>query len=297
MAKLPTPNSGQALLIVLLSMAVVLTIVLSVLSRSITDISITTQEGESLRAFSAAEAGVEKALLSGTAGSFSGGFDGSAFSGEVTDIGEGSSAFVFPVSVFSGETLTAWFVSHNDDGDLECSAGNPCFTGDEIKICWGKEGTAADGADTPAIEVSIFYADTPGDYSTIQVARGVYDSNAGRRSSNNFANANGGNCTIDDQNFEFSRVIGLGSLGIPGPVFNTADGLQFARLKLFYNTSITHPIGLEVVNGTTLPSQGLEIASSGTSGDSNRKINVFQSFEEIPGIFETAIFTPGGIVK
>ena len=51
-------QSGQALLIVLLGMAVVLTMVLSVVSRSVTDIQLTTRDDEALRAFSAAEAGV-----------------------------------------------------------------------------------------------------------------------------------------------------------------------------------------------------------------------------------------------
>lgn len=58
-------QSGQALLLVLLSMAVVLTIVLSILSRSVTDIAVTSRDEEALRAFSAAEAGVEQALVAG----------------------------------------------------------------------------------------------------------------------------------------------------------------------------------------------------------------------------------------
>ena len=57
MRNLPKIESGQALLLVLLGMAVVLTIVLSILSRSVTDIAVTSREEEALRAFSAAEAG------------------------------------------------------------------------------------------------------------------------------------------------------------------------------------------------------------------------------------------------
>jgi len=54
--------SGQAVLLVVLTLAVVLTLVLSVISRTITDVKITTVEGDSLRAFSAAEAGIERHL-------------------------------------------------------------------------------------------------------------------------------------------------------------------------------------------------------------------------------------------
>lgn len=55
-------SSGQVALIVLLIMVVILTIGLSLASRSITDIRISQDEKEALRAFSAAEAGIEEAL-------------------------------------------------------------------------------------------------------------------------------------------------------------------------------------------------------------------------------------------
>ena len=56
---------GQTLLIVLLLLAVVLTIALSIASRSITDINVSIKEEEAARAFSAAEAGIEQALIGG----------------------------------------------------------------------------------------------------------------------------------------------------------------------------------------------------------------------------------------
>ena len=59
-------EKGQALILVLLSLAVVLTVVLSVFSRSITDVSISSKENDAMRAFSAAEAGVEQVLVVGS---------------------------------------------------------------------------------------------------------------------------------------------------------------------------------------------------------------------------------------
>jgi Tfp pilus assembly protein PilX len=56
------------LLIVLLAITVILTVVLSVTSRSVTDVTVTTYEEDALRAFSAAEAGVETALLNPAVG-------------------------------------------------------------------------------------------------------------------------------------------------------------------------------------------------------------------------------------
>jgi hypothetical protein len=55
-------QSGQVALIILLVMVVVLTVGLSLISHSVTDISISKDEEEAMRAFSAAEAGIEEAL-------------------------------------------------------------------------------------------------------------------------------------------------------------------------------------------------------------------------------------------
>ncbi len=59
---------GQMLLVVVLTMIVALTVGLSVVSRTITGLRISKQNEESQRAFQAAEAGIEKALQSGSTG-------------------------------------------------------------------------------------------------------------------------------------------------------------------------------------------------------------------------------------
>jgi len=61
-------NKGQIGLIVILIMAVGLTIGLAIASQSITDVSISETEEKSLRAFNAAEAGIEEVLQSGALG-------------------------------------------------------------------------------------------------------------------------------------------------------------------------------------------------------------------------------------
>lgn len=55
-------NSGQIALIILLIMVTLLTIGLSLISYSVTDVKISQDEKEAMRAFSAAEAGIEEAL-------------------------------------------------------------------------------------------------------------------------------------------------------------------------------------------------------------------------------------------
>jgi Tfp pilus assembly protein PilX len=297
-AKIRKHQSGQALLLVLLSMAVVLTIVLSVLSRTITDITVTTKEEEALRAFAAAEAGVERALIIGTnSREFE---NGASFTATISNFGQLQSEYVYPEKLLSGETAVIWFVDHDEeDGSLTCNT-NDCFTGSSIKICWGEPGTASDSDKTPAIETSIFYAATPGNYSTMRIARDARDPNATRRSSNSFQeDGTGITCVIDGQEFAFQKFLYFDDLDtpIPGDSYNFPDGLQFAKIRILYN-DIAHNIGVDVsATGNDLPSQGVKIVSAGSSGEANRRIEVFQTFGELPPIFDAVIFTTGGIVK
>lgn len=290
-------SKGQALLLVLLSMAVILTIVLSILSRSITDVAISSREEEALRAFSAAEAGIEKALVIGSSLAETEIGDAS-FSTNVSSFAEGTQEFANPISLISGETATVWFVAHDADGNLVCTAEKPCFTGQNIKICWGKEGTASNTPTTPALEISVFYANPAGS-STYQIAREALDPNSTRRSSNNFSAPDAGTCTIAGENYAFQKTLDLSTLGIPAGSYSAQNGLQFARLRIFYNTDAAHLTGVSVnlAGNTLLPAQGVAIESSGKSGEANRKISVFQGFSEIPEVFGGAIFSLGGLTK
>jgi len=88
-------NSGQALLIILLIMAVALTIGLSVVSRSVTDIRISQEQEESARVFSAAEAGLESLLATGEAPGSVGDFKIDTGTKPIGD----SETFVFPKEI------------------------------------------------------------------------------------------------------------------------------------------------------------------------------------------------------
>lgn len=303
MKKLSNNASGQALLLVLLSMSVVLTIVLSILARSTVDIGVSTRSEESVRAFSAAEAGIEQALVAGALNGTLG--NGSAtFDAKVTDFSSAVSEFVLPYSLYSGESATVWFVSHDDSGNLSCDSGNPCFTGSEIKVCWGKNDvTYTDQNKIPAIEVSVIYLTTPGDYTKAQIARAVIDPYTSRTPPNSFSAADG-SCVIDGQTFAFSKTIDFGVGGFeisPAAIYTNVNGLQLARISFLYNTDMGHPVAVKVTGGT-LPSQGVLINSVGSSnvsgtGGSIRKVEVIRGFKELPGIFESVVFSTGGITK
>lgn len=304
-------ESGQALVLVLLTLAVVLTLVLFVLSRSVTDVSVSTNQEESVRAFSAAEAGVEKALVvgSGTGGSATT-IGNASYTSNVTSFAEGTQVFNYPILLSSGDTVTTWFVSHDANNNLVCGS-SPCFTstGNTLMgVCWGKPGTSSSSTTTPAIEVSVYYESTPGDPATAKIARAAYDVNAGRRASNSFTAGNSSACVLDGINYAFQKAILFSDLGIPSSVYNAANGLQFAQIKMLYNSDTNHEIGITVnyPGNSNLPSQGQNITSTGTAGSttvgtgSTRRIEVFQGWPEAPYIFNYVVYgsdKSGGLIK
>lgn len=293
-------EKGQALLIILLIMAVVLTIALSLISRSVTDITITQKEEEAARAYSAAEAGIERSLQSGanTNSTFA---TGDSFNTLTLPLAKASISFLVPLLMSSGETTPVWLVSHNSNGALVCTAQDICFTGSEVKVCWGDKDKLSNEATTPALELTIIYTTANNDLSTAKVARTVLDPYVGRPDSNNFDQGSQGPCTIDNKEMAFSKTINL-STAFPGitlrSLVDETKGPQIARLRLLYNTDRAHPVGLTITSTGSFPQQGNTIESSGTSGQSTRKVKVFQLYPDLPPVFDYGLFSgTGGITK
>lgn len=288
-------QSGQALVLVLLSLSVVLTIVLFVVARSVTDVAVSSGSENSIRAFSAAEAGVEKALVGlGTTSPTTASIGDASYTASINPLAGAGTSYNYPAALSSGDSMTVWFVSHDTDGNLyagACSATYPCFSGTQMTVCWGKPGTAASSAIAPAIEISVFYEATP-----IRIGRVTADPYRTRPGSNNFADIDHvTSCTISGVTYAFQKTINFGP-DIGATNSNTAGNLQFARVRMFYNSN-AQPVGISVA-GSSLPSQGLSISSTGTAGSSNRKVLVFQSWPEVPSVFDYAVYNgTGGLTK
>lgn len=278
-------QKGQAVLVVLLSLAVVLVVVMFTVSRSITDISLSTKEEDSLRAFSAAEAGIERALVIGDYNP--GSFGDASFTGSVTDFAAGLPFVVYPSSLKSGESAIFWLTRPNETG----------FAGKFVKLCWGDEGTSIN-ATTPAVEFTVYYTPTVNNLESLKIARATFDPTS---RANNFSPASIGTCTIDGENFKFYTTIDLsnasGGLGIAK--WNISGVEQYITAKILYNDVISHKVGIDISmnNGKVLPSQGSKIESSGTYGDANRSIEVYQLHPVTPSIFENALYSSDGIVQ
>ena len=298
-------QSGQALVLVLLSLSVVLTMVLFVMARSVTDVAVSTSSEASVRAFSAAEAGVERALVVGKIETVPLTAVGNAqYTSTTTGFAAGAvggNSYNYPVALSSGDSMTTWFVSHDPaTGNLPgvCNGTYPCFRGTSMTVCWGNSGTLDNT--TPAIEVSVFYKTTAA-LSTIRIGRVTADPYyLTRQGTNHFAapvSSTTACPTGAGVTYAFKTTFAFSAVG--ATMSSTADRLQFARVKMFYNTT-PQPVGITVVGpaGAYLPSQGLNISSTGTAGGANRKVAVFQSWPEVPSVFDYAVYAgTGGLTK
>jgi hypothetical protein len=274
-------SGGQALLLVVLAVAVMTTVGLSVASRSISDVTLTTREEESLRAFSAAEAGIEEALISGlSSGELP---EGASFSVTSSGFPDASSEYIYPLELASGEVGTLWFLEH----DVDLNLVGPSYKGQTVDVCWGKEGTSGFDVGAPAVEVEVFY-ESGGE---VQIARGVYDPNAMRRSENNFSDTDGGTCTVDGRVFAFRKALDFGAGGLNLP-YGVEGGLKAMRVTLLYNDS---PHSLGFLASQNLPSQGSRVESMGVSGQSTRRVEVVSLYPSALSVFGSALYSESRI--
>jgi len=266
-------NSGQVVLMLVLITIVGLTIGLSLISRTVTDIRISSQLEQSGRAFSAAEAGVENALKGAVVGGpvATIALPDATASYAVTQVGNSAGVLSFPLTSI-GNTQTVWLIDHNPDGiTLNEDTGYSYPAASSFDICWG-----TDSSLTPAMVISLYYKSG----TTYKVARGAYDANAVSRGNNFSAVDSAGNYC--DSNFRFKKTI------TPTTDFGLAasDKLLFLRVAPAYeNTTFA------IKPTANLPAQGKVITSVGqTNTGVVRKIQVTQGYNVLPAVFDFALF-------
>lgn len=230
---------GQALIAVLLILAVIMTVSLSIASRSATEVSVSTAQEEAARALAAAEAGVEAKLGGITTGSGQVGTSGSTYTVELTDFGTVSTPLVLPQLLASGES-----VSVNLTG----------YGANSIGVCWNGGGD---------LETAFYYG------NPVAVTRDYFTTPAG-------------NC-LGYSGYNFRTVVLGGSPEL------------FLRLKLLKNATNGQLVIIPAPN-SGLPKQGDTITAVGQAGESVRKVEVNKQ-DEIPDIFEAALFSGGSLSK
>lgn len=293
---------GQAIIALILIMTVALAIGVSVIQKSLVDVSTSTKVEQSQRAFSAAEAGIEKALRGADV---SGGVIlENQSSAQVQDTG------LLPYTAASGsqqdgleyppiskeEFAHIWLADPTSPTNPPSEFYMPATKldpGRGIEIYWGTP-----TAEKAAIAVKIVYYDG----TAYKVAAYYFDSDATRALSNGFIDASA-SCTSPtinttsgtNRSFYCKRIIDSSS----SPAF-PSSGLMLVRMRLLYNSS-SQPVALRGY-GTcgpqcSLPPQARIIASTGTSGETQRILQVFQIDKVVPPYFDFAIFSAGEISK
>lgn len=268
---------GQALLIVVLVMVVSLTIGLSVAGRSITNLRTSKEEESSQRAFSAAEAGIERAIKANCqalpcptlASAFS---ENSSNYNTNTTYLDGAEFLVNDGNIISKNDGTdIWFVSHNADETLDYSttwSGN--FT-----LYWGSSSDVCDSDPAKNTMAALEVIVITGTKALPVATRYGLDKCASRAASNKFNTPQNGG-TIGGKTFSSSYTI------------NVSSAIVARVIPLYASVTLGVSGG-----GNALPSQGKKISSTGESGTTSRKITVFQGYPSLPSeFFQYILFTP-----
>jgi len=297
---------GQIILILILVMTVALAIGLSVVQKSLVDISTASKVEQSSRAFSAAEAGIEKALQSTTylnctdCQSFT---DNSSAIKNITDQGSlpavptapnRQSALEFPP--FAKEDVIQVWLADPTASLPNCTGGtsNVCYTQPTLDVYWGNS-----LQDKAALELTLVYYGTDSKYRS----RRWYLDQINRP--NGFCQITSCNgYPLGSNNYQCNLTLGNSAISCANgaSINNTAlpSGMMLFRARLLYNIT-SQPLAVQAV-GTcgkdcSLPSQAREIISTGVSGETQRRVKLFQQDSVVPPYFDYAIFSAGPINK
>ncbi len=255
----PKGQSGQILLIVVLAAVVSLTVGLSAVSRSITNTNVTTEEANSQKALSAAEAGVEQLIKQRNPATLANELsDDSGFSAEATPI----QGYQFKLNggnqVLKDDGADIWLTTYPNFG------GTP-WTG-TLRIFWDNNGGGCGTTGTninPAIEVVYI----SGNRNTPDMTRTVFDACPSR-----------GNGFINPPNLSAAERTADGKVYSQAFDLNVAQGYIIRVIPLYANAVM----GARVLAGPGFPSQGHIIDSVGTSGNTKRSVRVFKGYPKIP---------------
>lgn len=294
-------NKGEMILIILLVMAVGLTIGLSVASRSVTDVKLSSQIEESSRAFSAAETGIEQALRVGLINvTPTGGVlptMGASYNITANSYGGGTKQYNFNKITPQNQSQTVWLVPHTNAGpDLS----GPFYTAGQIIICADKESpTAAE----PALEMTLLFKDLSDSVNPYKVIRAGYDKNILRRSENKFfpidPPAAGQECMQGDGKTAYFISTKISFNNPDFTVKPAAEDILIAlRLRAVYANAqlAVNPQGES--GATNLPEQGKSFTSTGqTNSGVTRRLNIVQSYDAPLDIFDYAIWSNTNLIK
>lgn len=295
MKELKMNNKGQVILLLILVMTVALAIGLSIVQKSLVDVSTASKVEQSSRAFSAAEAGIEKSLLTPCASgcvtfpennSTSNVSDGQLKPSPAT---QGNRQEVLEFPPLAKEDVAQVWLADPAAPLPSCAPSFVCYTQTTIDVYWGNSST-----DKAALELTLVYYDG----TSYQSRKWYLDHTVARNTG-----FDGVACTVPSlgsNSYQCRKTLGDGNGPNNGPL---PTGLMLIRARLLYNVT-SQPFAVQAItcatascSGYSLPSQARTIISTGISGETQRKVKVFQLNKVVPSYFDYAIFSAGDILK
>ena len=258
-------NSGQALLITIMLIAVALTVVLAMSYTAKTDVQLSKLEEENQKALAAAEAGID-ALVNQDSGASvlidsSLGASFGEFSGSATKTAVGKKEFASPLLQSNGHYML-YLASY--PGFASPFNGN-------ISLYYSTKSSCTD-ASADAIEITVISG------SSYPYAITRYLADGGNRIISGITEyLSTGSYTIDETKYTCkTKPISIVSATNP---------------KIVFVRSIFNPTRIGFDGSATLPSQGTVITSEAkTPSGVSKKVQLFQSYPQIPADFFTTSF-------
>lgn len=285
-------QKGQVILILILVITVALVIGLSITQKSLLDVSTSTKVEQSAKAFSAAEAGIEKALQADSIIGTTPVGENATLQGVQRDTVPASGQALEYPPIAKEELAQVWLADPTSSTFPNCDPGKICYSGSSLDVYWGNVGVT--GADKPAIEITVVYQDSFGAYNS---KRYFYDQDAAIRNNgftSSITSCPSGAITTSlsptAKTFFCKQTLDVSSSSLPN-----LSKLILLRARLLY-TSISQAFAIRPITGS-LPVQGRLFTATGISGETQRKVQVFKLDKVVPPYFDYAIFSAGEINK
>lgn len=299
------------MIILLLVLVVALAIGLVIVGRSVNEISTSNKTEESSRAFSAAEAGIEKALRDNRVGDIDRGETGTI---NVNNLNNNAGAEVkWDVSLpRADEAFVHDPISRESFGQVwfaDPDTGGVFYDQNTFDVYFGQTEDSdlydysAKPDEKPALEINIIYKDGLNGYKSV---KDFYDSASGRIPGFTDCTPNPGDLTVmvngveEKHSFYCKFEINLGSS--PGknllPVVDNSHYLVMARFRMLY-TNLSHPFAVapRCEGICSLPPQKAVYKSAGSVSDIQRTIQVSQYKYVMPHLFDYVLFSATNLDK
>lgn len=283
-------QKGQVLAVVLLILGLVATVGLSLASRSVTEVRVSTTQEESARALEAAEIGLERylgELIEPTPGVKTDlpDIDAGYYIPSVGTIGK-ESFYKVPFPLVEGDVATV------DTPTCTGGLGNTC---PKIDICWAKDDPPAERK----IEISFFYVMGDGpNAGRVGIRRIGFDPENVLPGFTDDSIVEGATCDTTDTTYDYGVTLKLNSDNKGVDLNLGTNSLLFIRVRMLGNGSIAEPVALAFgVGNAIFPQQGGEVIAVGEAGESVQKVKAKVLLWDLPPMFDGPIFAGGNLIK